>query len=361
MQALAEALAAKRPTSALEENVNDWDDETFHNACLDEIDRYRRIDVWIPSYHNILSTTALDCKKTLAKAGVLTARPADFLQYTPDETSEYLRLNAFENLAALGLIQQNAILRWFLFVLGTDPSPYVRDHMLRILGRTLGSIAIGEQLDAAKAQAAQQDGLVIEQEASTEARAADLARKQTVEGALRALRAEISTNPVLESGIWSAITSPAISLQQMGELLDICDILYTPETSIIVKLKYPRYWRCKKSGKGKLLFSRSSRVRTRRMPERRPPTSIIGNPSPNIKRENSNPNTAMAPPQAHAPLIIKFGGPKKPSMPSGASTPAAVESVPPSPAAGSQSDAPKLTLKLKLKGVKTGTAGSPPP
>lgn len=359
MRALAEALAAKRPTPTFEESEDDRDDEAFHNACLDEIDRYRRIDEWIPSYHNILSTTALDCKQILAKAGVLSPRPVEFLQYTPDGTSEYLRLKAFENLMGLGLIQQDAILRWFLFVLGTDPSTYVRDHMLRILSRTLGSIAIGEQLDAAKAQAAQQDGLVIEQEASTEARAADLARKQTVEGALGALKSELTTNPVLESGMWNAITSPALSLRQMSELLDICDILYTPETSMIVALSYPRYWTCTKVGKGKLLFCRS-RIRTVRMPERSTPSSIIHNPSPNIKRENSNPNTAMAPPQGHAPLKIRFGGPKKPVVSSGPSTPAALQSVPPNPVSASQSDVPKLTIKLKLGKPKAGSAGSPP-
>jgi len=359
MQALAEALAAKPPTFAFGEVENDRDDEAFHNACLDEIDRYRRIDEWIPSYHNILSSTALDCKQILAKAGVLTTRPVDFLQYTPDGTSEYLRLNAFEKLVGLGLIKEDAILRWFLLVLGTDPSPYVRDHMLRIFGRTLGSIAIGEQLDAAKAQAAQQDGLVIEQEASTEARAADLARKQTVEGALGALRTELSSNPVLETGIWNAITSPALSLQNISELLDICDILYTPETSMTVALKYPRYWRCKKVGTGKLQFSPSSRVRTTLMPERRPPPFIAHNPSPNIMRENSNPHTNMAPPQAPAPVKLKLAGPKK--KPSGPSTPTAIGSVPVSLALNSSSEAPKVKKKFTLAGPKAGGAGSLPP
>lgn len=360
MRALAESLAARSPISAFGEAMDDLDDEHFHNACLDEIDRYRRMDEWVPSYQNILSITALDCKRILVKAGVIKSRPADFLQYTPDETSEYLRLNAFENLLDLGLAKADAVLRWFLFVMGTDPSPYIRNHMLRIFGKYLGSIAIGEHLEAAKAQAAQQDGLVIEQEASTEARAAELARKQTVEGALGALKTELSPNQVLKTEIWHAITSPALSLQQLGELLDICDILYTPETSMIVALKYPHYWACKKIGKGRLQFSRSPRIRTTAMPERQAP-STTHNVSPAIKRENSNPTTAMAPPQGHGPLKLKLGVPKKPSMPSGPSTPAVVDSLPSTPSSSTQPDAPKQKLRFKLGAPKAGGAGSPPP
>ena len=361
MRALADALAARPPPAvrAFDDFEDDGDNEIFHNACLDEIDRYRRMDEWIPSYHNILSTTALDCKRILAKAGIIDTRPADFLQYTPDGTSECLRLKAFENLMGLGMIKNDAILRWFLFVLGTDPSPYAREHMLQIFGRTLGAIAIGEHLEDAKAQeAAQQDGLVIEQESSTEARQADLARKQTVLGALNALKDEISSNTVLKREIWNAISSPTLSLQQMGDLLDICDLLYTPETSMVVALKYPRYWTCTKIGKGKVLFSPSSRIRTTLMPKRPkllPPTHSFSQPS--IKRENSIPSSAMGP-----PLKLKFGGPKKPTL---QNTPSAssVDSAPAKREASVGGEGPKPKLKINFSKLKSmgGGQGSPTP
>lgn len=51
---------------------------------------------------------------------------------------------------ALGMVKNDAILRWFLFVLGTDPSSYVREYMVHILGRTLGATAIGEHLKLRK-------------------------------------------------------------------------------------------------------------------------------------------------------------------------------------------------------------------
>lgn len=343
MRGLAEALASKPPFPA--HDLDDFeegsgDNQSFLDACLEEIDRHRRIDEWIPSYHNILSTTALDCKRVLAKAGITQIFPADFLQYTTDSTSEYLRLSAFSNVMPLGLAKNDAILRWFLFILGTDPSPHVRENMLRILGKTLGSLAVGEHLEVAKEQAAQLDSLVIEQESTTEARQADLARKQTVEGALNALRNEVSTNLVLKKELWKAIESPALSLRQLGELLDVCDWLYEPDPKIIVVLKYPRYWEYKNLGKGKLLFTRTSRVRTT-IPKRKP---IAAAPQPFIKRENGIPNNGMQP-----PLKLSFK-PKKPPLQStaSASSVTSVESVPPSPVVEGENAKPKLKIKLKV-------------
>ena len=360
MKALAEALAA-RPTPterAFDDFEDDGDNELFHNACLDEIDRYRRIDEWIPSYHNVLSTTALECTRMLARAGIINTRPEDFLQYTPDGTSDCLRVKAFGNLMALGLIKNDAILRWFMFVLGTDPSPYIRDNMLRIFEKTLGAIAIGDDSEIDKAQVARQDGLVIEQESSTEARQADLARKQTIQGALNALKAEISANSVLKTELWNAITSPTLSLQQMGDLIDICELLYTPDTSMVVVLKYPRYWTCHKIGKGKMLFSPSSRIRLTPLPKRQvlPLVQHPSQPTPSYK--NSIASNAMLP-----PLRLKFAPPKKHAPPSTPST-VSLDSMPASREGSLSGEAPKPKLKLsfnKLKGSASGVQGSPTP
>ena len=350
MRALAEALASKPPFSANDLDDfedNGGDDQSFLDACLEEIDRHRRIDEWIPSYHNVISTTALDCKRLLGKSGIIQAKPADFLQYTPDGTSDHLRLGAFSNVMALGFVKNDAILRWFLFVLGTDPSPYIRENMLRIFGKALGALAVGEHSEIAKEQAAQLDSLVIEQEATTEARQADIARKQTVEGALNALKNELSANQVLKTELWKAIESTTLSLHQLGELLEICGWLYEPDPKIVVVLPYPRYYECKNLGKGKLLFTRSSRVRTR-IPQRKP---IAAPSQPSLKRENSNPSNNTQP-----PLKLTFK-PKKPPLQSTglASSVTSVESIPPSPVVEGEVAKPKLKIKFKVGG---GAAGS---
>ena len=366
------ASKALPSTNALDGFEDDGgDDLHFHNACLEEIDRYRRMDEWIPSHHNVLSTTALECRRILMQAGIISINLADFLQYTSEGTSEYLRLCAFTNLMDLGMLSKDKILRWFLFVLSTDPSPFTREHLQRLFGQFLGSIAVGEHLETAKAQEAIQDGLVIEQETTTEARKAELARKQTIEGATTALKSELSSKEVLKTEIWNAVTSPTISLNHMGDLLEICDLLYNPETSMVVSLKYPHYWSCTKIGKGKLRFSRTSRIRTAPQPhlqqqhsqQQPPPPSNIypwaPSPSP-IKRENSNSSsTAMAPPPPQRqPLILKLG--KRTPTATGPPTPAPLESIPPTPASSTPTEEGSKPQKIKLK-FKVPGAGSPPP
>ena len=358
MKALAEAVATKpAPTT---HNVDDFeddngDDQHFHMACLEEIDRYRRIDEWIPSYHNILSTTALDCKQILAKAGIVDVRASDFLQYTPDGNSEYLRLNAFANLMDIGITKKDPVFRWFLFVLGTDPSTYVREHMIALFGKTLGAIAIGENSEAAVAKASQYDNLIIEQDSSTEERKAELARKQTVHGALSALKTELGANDVLKKELWNAIKSPTLSLQQMWELLEICDLLYLPKSEMVISLKYPRYWQCKKVGKGKVLFSRTDRVRTNLAPKRQlpPPIATTFQPPP-TKREHSGTN--MLPPNPQRKL---FKPPKKPMVQTAKSS-SSVESVPQSPGAGVGAEGEggeEQKIKLTFSPLKAGGSG----
>ena len=264
LSGLASAISANPlPIARSEDDLTqDPDDTTFHAACLEEIDRYRRLDEWIPSYHNILSRTALNCTYMLAKSSLVPLNPANFLQYTAEGHFPLLRLIAFTNLLSLGTFKSAPILRWFFAVLSTDPSPYIRAHLMRLLGPILGAIAIGESLPPKPAHdEAANGGLIIEQEASTETRAADLARKQTVVGAKAALVNEVGSLEMLKKELWSAIESPTISLQMRLDLLDICSWLYTPKDEMVVVLKYPRYWTCRKTGKGKLTFTASGPVR----------------------------------------------------------------------------------------------------
>ncbi len=356
MRSLAASMSSKPAPRPHDDDFedDDGDDIRFHNACLDEIDRYRRIDQWIPSYHNVLSTTALDCERVLAKAGIVQVKPSDLLQYTSDGTADDLRLNAFANLMEIGLARNDAILRWFLFVLGTDPSPYVREHMLRIFGTTLGAIAIGIHTEAVGPNEAPQDGLIIEQEASTDARKDDIARKQTVAGALKAMKDELGERSALKESLWAAATSPVLSLDQAKDLLKICGLLYQPKTEMWVTLRFPRYWKCTKFGKGKLVFQQSDRIRTTKMPKRQPKPLIITAPQPFIKRENSTPSSAMSAP----PVQKSFLKPPKPPLQTKTST-SSVDGVSESPGSKSGEKKPKLKIKLKIGGAGGGDgAGS---
>ncbi|KAI4222955.1 MAG: hypothetical protein L6R40_008539 [Gallowayella cf. fulva] len=364
-------MASKPPLGRDSDNEftfaeNDGDDIRFHNSCLEEIDRYRRADEWLPSFHNVLSKTALNSTRILTVAGVIHTTPSHLIQYTRDGTADDLRLNAFSNLFEMGMGKNDAVLRWFLYAMGTDPSPYFRDHAFHLLGKFLGTLAIGQTSEAETTQQQQQqDSLIIEQEASTETRKADLARRTTVTGALAALRDEIKDNETLKRGLWTAITSPTLSIREMKPLLDLCAYLFKEESQMIVRLRYPRYWQCRKTGKATLLFSHTDRIRTKPLPKRLPPLPPpplqLPLTSPTERAEMSSAGTplsssaAMAPPPAQRKLLFK--PPKKPSVPSlpseGSEASLGTASQASSTVTVTEGEKPKLKIKLKV-----GNAGA---
>lgn len=308
---------------------NRGDDIDFHHACLEEIDRYRRMDEWIPSYNNVLSITALDCKRQLVKARSAEFNLVEFLQYTRDGTSDDLRLSAFRAIMEMELVKQDKILQWFLMVLGSDPSPYLREHMSRLLGKLLAALAIGEFSASATHPEIENGGLTIEnddlmiEDTSTDARKKAADRKKTVPGALDALKEEIGGNEVLREGLWAAVSSPSISLQEMGHLIDICSLLYTPKLSLIVKLRLPRYWKCRNLGNCKLLFTHSGRYRENKMPQRQLPASI----AISVAGESASSTAAPMPPPIKRALTLKPPKKESPSLPSFPSIPSATSSL----------------------------------
>lgn len=170
-----------------------------------------------------------------------------FLPYTRAGTYDLLRLDAFGCLVDMDLFISPELMKWFIFTMSSDSSAWLRRHLHYLFGKALAPVAFGR--GPVNERRAQNDGLIIEQESSTEVRQADLARRQTVPGAMEALKKEISGEPNLKESLWAACNSPCIGLLELSEFTDLCRVLYDPITSVKVALKYPRYWKVKHLGK----------------------------------------------------------------------------------------------------------------
>lgn len=238
------------------EEVNDFDmdsimaaqaEEQLEKKVIAEIDRYRRMDEWSGSFQNVYSRAALHCQMRLMQAKILDSNPMQFLPYTRAGNYDPLRSDAFECLAELNLFTSPGLLKWFTFNMSTDTSSWLRHRLHDIFGRALAPLAFGQ---APKNEVAVPGGgLVIEQESSTEVRQADLARRQTVPGAIEGLKKEMSGNQDLKESLWAACNSPYIGILELAEFNDLCRVLYDPITSVMVRLKYPRYWKVQHQGK----------------------------------------------------------------------------------------------------------------
>ncbi|PGH16361.1 hypothetical protein AJ80_05211 [Polytolypa hystricis UAMH7299] len=322
-------------------------EQQLDEDCIAEIDRYRRMDEWTSSFQNIYSRTAIDCQRRLMKAKVIDADPVQFLQYTRAGTFDILRLEAFQNLMKFDIFQNPELIRWIIYTMSADPSPWIRLNLHHTFGRVLATVAFGEEGSQSK-PAPTDGGLIIEQESSTEVRQANLARRQTVPGALEALKQELGTNPTLKEALWAACNSRNVGLAELCAFVDICSALYEPIDQTMVKLKYPRYWKMENLGKGKLRFFKSDRFRSV------PMSKTLNAPAPKngtLKRKREE-GTA-APTQTRVTLKIpkhtatSSPGSSQPPQPPTQSAPARQPS--------GQSMFPKIKLKLK----PSGSAASP--
>ena len=267
LDALAESLLPiKKKGGDAEEMVfaaddeDDEDDEPhqFRDVVVEELDRYCRSDQWTHSYHNIYTTTVLDCKRKLMKAGVIPQEPMEFAQYLHDGTSDYVRIKAWEALVDLGLIiADDAVTAFLLGVLSTDPSPYVRNHLFKAFALGLAMIAL-DDYKAVEPPRAGVDGdgdmLIIDEEASSAARKAHIVRTTSMDGALAALKGELKDNLSLKEAIWKALQSPVLTLFEEYDLLDVCWALYDPKESLVLKLRYPRFWAVENHGKVRYVY-----------------------------------------------------------------------------------------------------------
>lgn len=258
MKALTGAAIA-RPHYTERDVIGDFDLEDemhelkqFEHQFLEEIDRYRRMDEWTSSYQNLYSRTALECQAMLASAGIGQFSPLHFLQYTRPGNYDMLRQTAYRVLITPRILDDPAILRYALFCMVADPSTYIRQSLQHDFGIVLGRRAIGDASSIAP-PAAESEGLVIEGAAvdvvdEASKRQDELARRQSLEAAVKALKSELSGHQALQSALWNAICYDQITLEDLQMLLDFCRMLYDTVNEMKVTLRLPRYWQVQNLG-----------------------------------------------------------------------------------------------------------------
>ena len=315
-------------------------EEQLEKDAIAEFDRYRRMDEWSGSFQNLYARAALQCQMQLMQAKIQDLDLMRFIPYTRSGTYDLLRIQAFECLVELDISQIPDLLRWLIFTMTSDSSAWVRHHCQRLFGRALAQIAFGRPQQTENIQTG---GLIIEQESSTEVRQADLARRQTIPGAIEALKREISDDPSIKEYLWAACNATSIGIHEMSELLDICQVMFDPITSKVTRLRYPRFWKLQHMGHGKLRFYRSTHVRTSLAPskefavKRKRDEHSVPPPAPRITFKQSK--TAATPSTPSSTGFSKIHIPNPSQTPAAASAP--VATTPSTPASGG--------LKLKLK------------
>ncbi|PSN69643.1 hypothetical protein BS50DRAFT_292539 [Corynespora cassiicola Philippines] len=320
MRCLSDCLASNRQDLVQNRTMSimdEMDEMEFTKKALEELGRHQRLDEWIPTYQNIYTTTAMECATKLMIVGVQSLEASEFLQYTRIGNSDIVRIKAWESLIRLGTFQKPSVLKYFFHDLQSDPSPYYRAQLLRVLDLAIGQIAVGDVFVPAAPKDAAMGGLVIEREVSQTDRESELARRK-LDGALRGLKTDLAANETLKKALEQALRSTTLSASDIAELLGFASFFVVSKNELHVHRKLPRFWKAQHVGNGRLRFFQGGRIRT--LPFR-PPQSLgrkqsVAQPTPAPQppqplQAPQAPQAPPKPPQAPpAPLATPFGGMK---------------------------------------------------
>ncbi|CAA9957493.1 hypothetical protein PTMSG1_01101 [Pyrenophora teres f. maculata] len=313
MRCIAETLTKSNTTSEL--SHEEWaQEQDFTSKAIGELTRHQRLDEWIPTYQNVYTTTALDCALKLVMSRVTPFKPSEFLQYAQLGNADNVRLKAWECLIRLGMFRKDTVLKFLVHEIRSDPSPYFRKQLLRLFGIAIGQVATGDVWAPEKAVDTTADTLVVENEASNAERASALAR-QNLNGALRGLKSDLQGNKTLRLVLEEALKSKTLSMSDMSELLDICDMIFDNQkvNKLPVTLHLPRYWKAEHIGKGVVRFTQTKKHRwtpKRPLVMEAPAPPPLPAPTPQPIRE---PTAPIAKPPGQPKLSLKIGGLKNKS------------------------------------------------
>ncbi|KAK9454852.1 hypothetical protein V1511DRAFT_372099 [Dipodascopsis uninucleata] len=268
----------------------------FVEKAMFEVERCMRMDMWMPSYRNIVTSVAISIKERLSRLGVTEMSVKSLLPYTEVEVVDSVRLAAFSALLSVPTLysseENKGILKMVFNTIQVDPSTCVRIGMIKLLGASMGKISMHKY--GGENPVSLQTFVIVEESGNeiTESRK-DEYRRSTVEGCIYIAREQFSSCEPLKEGLWKLLVSHSIGVLEKRIVIDICCILFDQKKSKIVVLKLPskrKYLMAKNLGNGKVLFYRAAReppkVAVSRITPKR--DSVSANNSGKNSPDNSN-------------------------------------------------------------------------
>ncbi|KAK9365648.1 hypothetical protein V1509DRAFT_655322 [Lipomyces kononenkoae] len=284
----------------------------FVQKAMVEIDRCQRMDRWMPSYQNVVSTVSISIKEKLSQLGTIEPSMSDMLQYTRADLFDALRLAAFSAIMSIPSLytapENKATLRYVFKTILTDHSYHIRLCMVKLIGRSLGKISMHKYGRSGKLGNGVGTFLIVEESGGeiTESRK-DEYRRSNLEGCVEIVKEQFSEVETLKTGLWELLTSPALGILEKRILLDICAILYDVRQTKLVKLRIPDQKQivAKNLGHGKIKIFRVDKPRSVRPVT--PPPTIAGPPVSSDQGLDMESKTVRLPlPQNRIKLNIKI-------------------------------------------------------
>lgn len=290
----------------------DVDERGFISEVVEELSRLRKLDRWVPSYHTEVSYSCLEQKITLARADLIKMSFEELLYLTSTKYNLKIRTLAFKGLFLLGGLRNAQVLRYFLDVCLLEQStPEFRAGLILVLVNAVAVVAISgcpSNLDDPEFETTKKNpkitssipGSTIIVEESLESDLStkrDTLAKATIRGTIEVLRRDLAHGKGLRYILWQLLHSSLLSLSERKAVFLLCDILYVPEDSLVVRLPIPcvPFEELKKKivakdlRDGKILIKREARFRIQLS------TKIILNDKSKLRRTDSTDQPTHAP------------------------------------------------------------------
>ncbi|KAJ3093128.1 hypothetical protein HK102_007967 [Quaeritorhiza haematococci] len=185
------------------------DVQLFHEAVV-EVQRYRSLDMLLPSYHN---TVTVSCLETLLKWMMAGLIPTDLNLYLAHSRYGHflqVRLVSIDALFLLNGLTNEDVLRYVLNLVAYDPIPYVRYYVARSLAE-VASIAFGTSKTS-----------LPESTGGTKDEAALNKEKMLFEK----IRKQISLLQDVKTVLWDLLNSDALEHRVRVNVLKFCEVVF---------------------------------------------------------------------------------------------------------------------------------------
>lgn len=231
-------------------------DEKFVNEVIEEIDRLRKIEEWVPSYHNMVYASCITQKTKMARSNLCEYSFEDLVKFTTPNNAEEIRLAAFEGLLLLGGLKVWEILRYFLHSLCLDNTTrHFKNRMVGALQKAICEAAVhgipsviddpefdslNKLFNANKGLSNPNSMIVVEESQNTEVSSRrDALARASIEGTVVLLRRDYGIGKGLKKALWKLIHSSLLGLRERRVLFGLSEILYFEKDTYLIDMPVP--------------------------------------------------------------------------------------------------------------------------
>lgn len=231
-------------------------DEKFVTEVIEELDRLRKIEEWVPSYQNMVCASCIRQKTRLARNNLCEYSFEELVKFTTPNHAEEVRLAAFEGILLLGGLKVWEILRYFLYSLClSDTTRFFKTRMIDALQNAVCEAAVhgipsviddpefdslNKLFNANKGLSNPNNMIVVEESQNTEVSSRrDALARASIEGTVLLLRRDYGIGHGLKKALWRLIHSSLLGLKERRVLFGLCEILYFEKDTYPVDISVP--------------------------------------------------------------------------------------------------------------------------